>query len=291
MPSVQDLESRTRADDVRTAVAPLSEGGIDIRDLDGFLLNVERLLSSELWALATGDEFKAAVGLWCRAWKQVPAGSLPNDERVLASFAGVSGVRWRKVRAVALRGFVLCSDGRLYHRVLCEDARRAYAAKLERRARTSAATNARRQRHNERNVDRDEHVTGSQGREGGREGEEKTGSQVVSSETFARETTATIAFSTQYQATTWASRNPQLVGPLLESFRCETAYVIDVLRHFRVKLECRGLALEEEWRRDTKGQSPEEVALVFANAPEGSIQLPSQYRAARKAFESTEPRS
>lgn len=97
---------------------------VDVRDLDGFMLNVERLLASELVALGTPEECWAALMLWCRAWKQVPAGSLANDERILASFSG-AGKRWPKVRQMALRGFVLCSDGRLYHKVLCEDVRRA----------------------------------------------------------------------------------------------------------------------------------------------------------------------
>jgi hypothetical protein len=139
----------------------------DVRDLDGFMLNVERLLASELWALSTGSEFKAAVTLWCRAWKQVPAGSLPDNERVLASFSG-AGRYWPKVREMALRGFVKCSDGRLYHKVLCDDARRAAVKKAEYRERTRAATEARRRaRDGERDVERDVargvNVTTSQG--------------------------------------------------------------------------------------------------------------------------------
>ena len=139
----------------------------DVRDLDGFMLNVERLLASELWALSTGREFKAAVTLWCRAWKQVPAGSLPDNERVLASFSG-AGRYWPKVREMALRGFVKCSDGRLYHKVLCDDARRAAVKKAEYRERTRAATEARRRaRDGERDVERDVargvNVTTSQG--------------------------------------------------------------------------------------------------------------------------------
>lgn len=110
---------------------PLVPAEVDLRDFDGFMLNVERLLASELVALSTGDEFKAAVLLWSRAWKQMPAGSLPNDDRILASFSG-AGPRWKKVREMALRGFVLCSDGRFYHRVLCDDVMRAWASKLER---------------------------------------------------------------------------------------------------------------------------------------------------------------
>jgi len=128
----------------------------DIRDLDGFMLNTERLMASELWALSTGDEFKAALGLWCRAWKQQPPGSLPDDDRVLAAFSG-AGPRWKKVKAVALRGFVKCSDGRLYHEVLCEDVLRAAKKKAERHERTKAATEARKkQRDGQRDVDRDD---------------------------------------------------------------------------------------------------------------------------------------
>jgi hypothetical protein len=108
---------------------PLVPHDVDCRDLDGFMLNVERLLASELWALSNGDEFKAAVGLWARSWKQVPAASLPNDDRILASFAGMPVAKFRKVREMAMRGFVECSDGRFYHRVLAAEAVRAWGRK------------------------------------------------------------------------------------------------------------------------------------------------------------------
>ena len=127
----------------RVLPAPLLSAEIDIAKLDGFLLDTVRLLSSELVALSTGDEFKAAVLLWCRAWKQTPACSLPNDDRILASFAMVPMHRWRKIKAMALRGFIECSDGRLYHRVLAADALRAWQALESRRDRTRAATEAR----------------------------------------------------------------------------------------------------------------------------------------------------
>lgn len=112
-----------------TVPDPFVAATCDCTDLDGFMLNVERLLASELVAIGTPEECWAALMLWCRAWKQIPAGSLPNDERILASFSG-AGRRWAKVRGVALHGFVLCTDGRLYHRFLCAEASRAYARKL-----------------------------------------------------------------------------------------------------------------------------------------------------------------
>lgn len=127
----------------------------DIAGLDGFMLNTDKLMASELWALSSGDEFKAAMALWCRAWKQTPPGSLPDDERVLAAFSG-AGARWSKVRGMALRGFVKCSDGRLYHSTLCDDVLRAAKKKAERKERTKAATEARqKQRDEQRNAQRD----------------------------------------------------------------------------------------------------------------------------------------
>lgn len=115
------------------APAPFVSADIDVRDLDGFMLNVERLLASELWALTRNspEAFRGAAGLWCRAWKQVPAGSLPDDDQILAAFADMPLARFKKMRALVMRGFVLCSDGRFYHKVLCEDVMRAAERKAE----------------------------------------------------------------------------------------------------------------------------------------------------------------
>src|SRR5260221_6547451 len=127
---------------------------IDFTKIDGFFLDTVKLLGSELVVLSTGDEFKAAVLLWCHAWKQNPACSLPDDPRILAGFARVTPARWRKLGPMALRGFVKCADGRLYHTVLAADAVRAWEAVQRRRARTQAATDARRRVPADRNDDR-----------------------------------------------------------------------------------------------------------------------------------------
>lgn len=104
---------------------PLTPPEVDLKGFSGFMLDVDRLLASELVALASPEEFSAAVMLWCRAWKQTPAGSLPDSDRILAAFSG-AGARWKKVKDMALRGFVKCSDGRLYHTVLCEEVMSAW---------------------------------------------------------------------------------------------------------------------------------------------------------------------
>lgn len=113
--------------------APLVTADVDLKGMDFMPLDTVALLDSDLYSLATGEQFKAAVTLWCRAWRQVPAGSLPNDEKLLAEFSGARS-RWSKVRDVALRGFILCSDGRLYHSIVCEKVRIAWRARLKQRA-------------------------------------------------------------------------------------------------------------------------------------------------------------
>lgn len=105
---------------------PLVPAEVDLRDFGFMPLHVQRLRDSELVDLSTGDEFKAAVLLWAFAWHQQPAASLPNDDRILAARSG-AGSNWRKVKAMALRGFVACSDGRLYHPLIAEAALDAWA--------------------------------------------------------------------------------------------------------------------------------------------------------------------
>ena len=110
--------------------SPLVPAEVDLRDFGFMPLHVGRLRDSELVDLSTGDEFKAAVLLWAYAWHQVPAGSLPNEERILAARSG-AGPAWKKVRAMALRGFVECSDGRLYHPLIAEAALDAWSRRVE----------------------------------------------------------------------------------------------------------------------------------------------------------------
>lgn len=109
---------------------PLTPAECDLRGFDFMPLDTVRLLDSDLFALSTGEEFKAAVALWCKSWLQVPAGSLPKDDRILAHLSG-AGSAWRKLKTTALRGWIECSDGRLYHRVIAEKALEAWERRGE----------------------------------------------------------------------------------------------------------------------------------------------------------------
>ena len=112
-----------------TLPSPIVGPDVSLQDMEWFPFHHDLLMASELWALSSGDEFKAAMSLWCRAWKQKPAATLPNDDRILAAFAGVPIKRWPKIKDMAMRGFVLCSDGRYHHKVLGNEAVNAWKRK------------------------------------------------------------------------------------------------------------------------------------------------------------------
>lgn len=123
---------------------PLVAPHIDLRDFPYMPLEVVRVRDSDLAALSSAEGFRAAVMLWCAAWHQLPASSLPNDDRMLAHLAGfgrdVAG--WLVVKDEALRKFIECDDGRLYHPTIADKAKEAWEAKIARRRRTEAARQA-----------------------------------------------------------------------------------------------------------------------------------------------------
>ncbi|WP_395644126.1 hypothetical protein [Rudaea sp.] len=117
-----EQESRVSA---RSLPAPLVPAHADLRKLEYMPLLGGRLFSSDFQLRASDFEFRVAVTLWWAAWNQVPAGSLPSDYASLAQLAYLGGTaravsRYMRCHARATHGFILCSDGRLYHKVLCE---------------------------------------------------------------------------------------------------------------------------------------------------------------------------
>jgi len=121
---------------------PLTPPDCDLRGMPFMPLDLIRLIDSDFYALSSGDEFKAGVTLWCKAFLRVPAASLPDDDRILAHMSG-AGPTWAVVRDMALRGWVKCSDERLYHPVVAEKAREAWAQRLAFRERGRKGNQAR----------------------------------------------------------------------------------------------------------------------------------------------------
>jgi len=125
---------------------------VDLQDFAFMPLDVARLRDSELASNETPEACWAAVLLWAASWHQVPAASIPNDDRWIAKTAGYAqrgkiAKEWPEVRAGALRGWVECRDGRLYHSVVAEKALEAWDSKREQRWKTECA---RIKKHNDR---------------------------------------------------------------------------------------------------------------------------------------------
>lgn len=116
-----------------TLPKPLLPSNVDLQDYTYMPLHVLRLRDSEFTSEVSAEAFRAGVLLWCSAWHQVPCGSLPNNDKTLSNMAGFGRVvsEWEKVKEEALRGWVLCDDGRYYHPVVCEVAMESWLSKQE----------------------------------------------------------------------------------------------------------------------------------------------------------------
>lgn len=111
--------------------APLVPADCDLRGINSMMLNLG-ILDSDLAALSTGEEFKAAILLYGASYSQVPAGSLPDEPRTLA-FLSHAGAAWSQIKDMALRGWIKCSDGRLYHPVMALEVLYAWIGRLNKR--------------------------------------------------------------------------------------------------------------------------------------------------------------
>lgn len=85
-----------------------------------FELDAERIDQSDTWALAPPDMRPWLLMLWLAAWKQVPCGSLPAADELIAARLGMDLRLFRAHRDILLRGWVIHRDGRLYHPVVTE---------------------------------------------------------------------------------------------------------------------------------------------------------------------------
>jgi hypothetical protein len=121
-----------KPEDMTNLPAPLTPNDCNLQDFAFMPLDVARLRDSDMAAYESPEACWAAVLLWSAAWHQVPAASLPDDDRFLAKAAGYGRVvkEWANVREGALHGWIKCADGRLYHPVVAEKALESWRAKV-----------------------------------------------------------------------------------------------------------------------------------------------------------------
>lgn len=115
---------------------PPVPGTLDLRAFPKMFMDTGVLLGSDLADIqkTSPDGFRAAILLRLMSWQQVPAASLPGDERRLAALIGLSPQKWKTVREVALRGFVACADGRFYHPDVVDEALAAHSYRSKQQA-------------------------------------------------------------------------------------------------------------------------------------------------------------
>jgi hypothetical protein len=103
--------------------------GVDLHDFSFTPIFRTQLFRSAFHARASDAEWRAGVTLWLKSWDQMPAGSLPDDDVELCRLAefGRDQRTWKRVKAMALHGWYICDDSRLYHRVVAEGVLAAYA--------------------------------------------------------------------------------------------------------------------------------------------------------------------
>lgn len=124
---------------------PLTPPECDLRDFRSMMIDIPRLRGSEFDATPDDAAWRAGLNLWMTAFHSVPAAALDDNEGSLCKAAGLGRdlKTWRKVRVAAMRGFVLCTDGRWYHETVAEVALEAWLGKLAQQM-SSGAGNAKR---------------------------------------------------------------------------------------------------------------------------------------------------
>lgn len=112
--------------------APPVPADADLTDFKFMPLEVARLRRSKAWLICKRRPEVAfyMLNLWTASWHERPAGSLEDDDDVLADAAMCPPDRWAKVREHAMRGWVKHSDDRLYHPVVAEKVWESWLGKL-----------------------------------------------------------------------------------------------------------------------------------------------------------------
>jgi hypothetical protein len=80
-----------------------------------FELDYEQIEQSSTWSVAKPAARPWLLMMWMLAWKQVPCGSWPADEEVIAGALGIDEEQWALHRKALMRGWTEADDGRLYH--------------------------------------------------------------------------------------------------------------------------------------------------------------------------------
>jgi len=119
---------------IECPLAPLVSADIDLRDFPCMPIDVRWVRDNPTFWRMDGAEFRISFLLMAASWHEIPAASVPDNDRHNAQLVDISLQKWRSVKSVALKDWVQCSDSRFYHPVVASRARNAWSAKLKRMA-------------------------------------------------------------------------------------------------------------------------------------------------------------
>lgn len=113
---------------------------LDVRCLPYMPLQIEQLRKSKTWLKCRRRPELGfyLMNLWMRAWHELPAGSIEDDDDILADAAMCSPEKWEELRPLLLDGWER-RDGRVYHRTVTEIATDGFSRLRKNRGRTEAA--------------------------------------------------------------------------------------------------------------------------------------------------------
>jgi len=113
---------------------------VNVQCLPYMPLQIDRLRRSKAWLRCKRNPEIAfyMVNLWMRAWHEVPAGSIEDDDDVLADAAMCSPEKWEELKNEILQGWER-RDGRVWHSTVTEIATESETKLRRNKRRTEAA--------------------------------------------------------------------------------------------------------------------------------------------------------
>lgn len=112
---------RSNASDVKTGSElpdPPYRADIDLTPLPRMWFDPRHLLREDWLYELPAEAVRAKFILQLTSFHEVPAGSLPDRDGALQRMCGVDRATWQAIKADALSGWTLCSDGRWYCRYM-----------------------------------------------------------------------------------------------------------------------------------------------------------------------------
>ncbi len=113
---------------------------VNVQCLPYMPLQIDRLRRSKTWLRCKRNPEIAfyMVNLWMRAWHEIPAGSIEDDDDVLADAAMCSPEKWEELKDDILQGWER-RDGRVWHSTVTEIATESETKLRRNKRRTEAA--------------------------------------------------------------------------------------------------------------------------------------------------------